>query len=340
MRKLQILVLVHKDFVPPETIEGLSEEEIEPWKTEYDVVSSLQNMGHDTHTLGVEDELKPLRDAITEWRPQIVFNLLEEFRGLGTYVPYILGYLELMRQAYTGCNPRGMMLATSKALQRKVYKHHRILAPDFFAVARGRTIKRPRRLGFPLIVKSGTEHGSVGISQASIVHDDEKLKDRVAFIHEQVHSDAIVEQFIEGRELYVGVIGNERLRTLPVWEMIFDNLPEGAPRIATSKIKWDAKYQKKVGLKTHAAKDIPDGVTDRIMRVCKRAYRALGQSGYARMDLRLTENNEIYLLESNPNPQLAYDEDFAESAHAVGIDFEQLLERIIRLGLNYHSVLI
>ncbi|MFQ5430630.1 MAG: D-alanine--D-alanine ligase, partial [Phycisphaerae bacterium] len=148
------------------------------------------------------------------------------------------------------------------------------------------------------------------------------------------------EQFIEGRELYVGVIGNERLRTLPVWEMIFDNLPEGAPRIATSKIKWDAKYQKKVGLKTHAAKDIPDGVTDRIMRVCKRAYRALGQSGYARMDLRLTENNEIYLLESNPNPQLAYDEDFAESAHAVGIDFEQLLERIIRLGLNYHSVLI
>jgi len=334
MTKLRVLALVDEEFVPPDSIEGLTDKEIAPWKTEYDVVVTLKELGHDTRVLGVSNELAAIREAIQEHRPRIVFNLLEEFRGLGVFVPYLLGYLELIRQPYTGCNPTGMMLTHSKALSKKILKYHRIRVPEFVVFPRNRKVKRPGHLDFPLIVKSTTEHGSVGISQASIVNDDAKLEDRVQRIHDQLGTDAIAEQYIEGRELYVGVIGNHRLQTLPVWELLFSNLAEGAPRIATEKVKWDAGYQARSGVTTKAATDLANGVKERILRVCKRAYRILGQTGYARMDLRLTAAGEIYLLESNPNPQLAYGEDFAESAHSVGVTYEQLIERILQLGVR------
>jgi D-alanine-D-alanine ligase len=150
-----------------------------------------------------------------------------------------------------------------------------------------------------------------------------------------METDAIAEQYIDGRELYVGVIGNRRLQTLPIWELNFKNLPNDAPRIATEKVKWDLKYQKSAGITSGRAKDLDDHTIERIARICKRVYRILGQSGYARMDLRLTREGKVYLIESNPNPQLEYGEDFAEAAHATGIDYERLLQRILNLGLSY-----
>ncbi len=334
MKKLRLLVLMHQDLIPPDTIEGLSDKEIAPWKAEYDVVAGLEALGHDVRPLGMHDDLGVVRRAIRECKPHLAFNLLEEFHGEAIYDHQVVSYLELIRQAYTGCNPRGLMIAHDKALSKKVLAFHRIATPRFTVFPLKKAVKRPRRLSFPLLVKSTVEDASLGISQASIVTNDQKLTDRVAFVHDQVRSDAIVEEYIEGRELYVGVLGNQRLQTLPVWEMLFTKMPEGMPRIATAKVKWDEEYQKKYGIDTRAARDLPPGVDERIVKLCKRAYRILSLSGYVRMDLRLGPDGRIYLLEANPNPNLEYGEDFAESAHTAGISYETLLQRILNLGLR------
>jgi D-alanine-D-alanine ligase len=334
---MRILVLMLKDFVPPESIEGLTEKQMAPWRTEYDVASTLHNMGHDVRSLGVDNDLGVVRKELHETKPKIVFNLLEEFGGLSTYVSYVLGYLELLRQPYTGCNPRGMMTANDKALMKKIVRHHRISVPDFTVFPWGKAVRRPRRLAFPLIVKSATEHGSVGIAQASVVQDDEQLSERVSFVHEQLGTDAIAEQYIEGREFYVGVIGNRRLRTFPVRELMLTKLADGVPRIATEKVKWDIDYQEKQGIRTCSATDLPSEVEGQMHKLCKRVYRILGLSGYARMDLRLNDQGKIFLLEPNPNPDLAWDDEFAQAAEAVGITYERLLDSILRLGLRYEA---
>jgi D-alanine-D-alanine ligase len=334
----KVLALVHESFVPPESVDGLTEKQITPFKTEFDVVSTLKKMGHDVHVLGVADDLNAVGAALREFKPEIVFNLLEEFGGEGVFVPYLLGYLQLLRQPYTGCNPAGMMLTYSKPLSKKILRFHRIRVPDFHVFPRERSTKRPPKLSFPLIVKSATEHGSVGITQASIVRDDDKLAEQVERVHDELLSDALAEQYVEGREFYVGIIGNQRLLTLPIWELHFDNLTDGAPRIATQKVKWDLAYQERSGIRSAAAADLDDALAERIRRMCKRAYRILGQSGYARVDLRLSESGEVFFLESNPNPQLAHGEDFAESAGVEGMSYEKLLQRILNLGLSASEV--
>ncbi len=334
MKKLRISVLMHERFVPPDSIEGLDEKQVAPFKTEFDVTTGLRNLGHEVHPLGVGDDLAPIRTTLRDFKPDVVFNLLEEFAGIDTHVPFVLGYLELAGQPYTGCNPRGMMVSCNKALTKKILRYHRIRAPEFVVVPCGKKMRLPSKVPYPAIVKSATSHGSVGIAQASVVNDEQKLVDRVAFVHEQLATDAIVEQYIEGRELYVGVLGNQRLQMLPIWEIHFANLAEGAPRIVTEKMKWDYDYQARTGISTQAAVDLPAGAEKALPSLCKRIYRALGQTGYARMDLRVTPEGHAYLLESNPNPQLAYGEDFAESANALGIDYEGLLQRIVRLGLR------
>ena len=334
-RKMRVVVLMHEDLIPPDSIEGLTEQEVTPFKTEFDVVVTLQEMGHEVHPLGVSDDLGVLRRAIEQIKPHVCFNLLEEFHGMGVYDSHVVSYLELMRQPYTGCNPRGLMLAHNKAMSKMICRYHRIPVPRFAEFPMGRKVRRPKRLDFPLLVKSLTEEGSVGISQASIVHDDEKLTERVEFIHRTVNTDAIAEQYIEGRELYVGVLGNDRLQVLPVWEMVFPKLRDDAPRIATDKVKWDLRYQKKIGLDTKPADDINEGLNRKINHLCKRIYRSLGLSGYARMDLRLTSDGRVYLIEANPNPNLSYGEDFAESAETAGISYDQLLHKLINLGVGY-----
>ena len=334
-RKKRVAVLMHEQLVPPDSIEGLTDKQIDPFKTEFDVVATLRDMGHEVLPLGVSDDLGVLRRAIEQFKPHICFNLLEEFHGLGVYDAHVVSYLELIRQPYTGCNPRGLMLAHDKALSKMICRYHRIPIPRFAVFPIGRQVRRPARLPYPLLVKSLTEEGSVGISQASVVYDDDKLAERVRFVHRSVGTDAIAEQYIDGRELYVGVMGNDRLQVLPIWEMVFPKLREEAPRIATGKIKWDADYQKRIGLDTKPADGLDEAMTHTIRRLCKRIYKSLTLSGYARMDLRLTPDGRVYLIEANPNPNLSYGEDFAESAERVGIDYDQLLHKLMNLGLRY-----
>jgi D-alanine-D-alanine ligase len=333
--KLRVLALVHRHLVPPQAIEEGTDISAAPWRTEYDVISTLTAMGHEVRTLPIHDDLGDIRRASEEWKPHISFNLLEGFDDVTIFDQNVVSHLELLKLSYTGCNPRGLLLARDKSLSKKLLAYHRIHVPEFEVFRIGRPIRRPKRLAFPLIVKSLTQEASIGISQASVVDSDEKLRERVAFIHESIGTAAIVERYIEGRELYVGIHGNQTLQALPVWELFFKNMPEGAKRIATDRVKWSVKYQKKYGIDSGPAVDLPDARSSEIQHLCKRAYRALELSGYARIDLRLDEAGNAWVLEANPNPQIAKGEDFAASAEKQGISYEALLQRIINLGLRW-----
>jgi D-alanine-D-alanine ligase len=335
VNKLRVLALVHRHLIPPEAVPEGTDVESAPWRTEYDVISTLGAMGHEVRTLGVHDDLSELRRASTEWKPHIAFNLLEGFDDVTIFDQNVVSHLELLKLAYTGCNPRGLLLARDKSLSKKLLAYHRVPVPDFEVCRIGRPIRRSRRLNFPLIVKSLTEEASIGISQASVVDNDEKLKERVAFIHGSIGTAAIVEQYIEGREIYVGILGNQSLQALPVWELFFTNMPTDAKRIATDRVKWSVKYQKKYGIESGPARELPDAVCERIQHVCKRAYRALELSGYARIDIRLDNAGSVWVLEANPNPQIARGEDFAASAGAIGLSYESLLQRIVILGVRW-----
>ncbi|MEM6980441.1 MAG: D-alanine--D-alanine ligase [Planctomycetota bacterium] len=335
MPKRRVLVLVREGHVPPESLEGVSEKELDDWKAEYDVCETLRSLGHEVLPLGVYSDLTVIRSAIHDFKPDITFMLLEEFHGVVTYDFAIISYLELMQQPYTGCNPRGLLLSKDKALSKKLLTYHRVPTPRFAVFPRGRSVRRPKRLTFPLFVKSNVEDASFGISQASIVHNDEALIERVQFIHEKIDDDAIAEQYIDGRELYVGVIGNDRLQTFPAWEMDFGKMPADMARIATRRVKWNRKYQEKHQIITQAAQGLDAATHTKLNQLCKRVYRSLSMSGYGRMDLRLTPDGDIYVIEANANPNIEYGEDFAESAETIGVDYEQLLQRIINLGLSY-----
>ena len=272
-----------------------------------------------------------VRKAIEEFEPHVAFNLMEEFGGVAIFDQNVVAYLELKDLKYTGCNPRGLVIARDKALSKKLLAYHRIRVPDFQVFRYGRKARRLKRL---LFVKSVIEDASLGISQASLVKDDDALRERVAFVHEHAGTDAIAEEFIGGRELYVGVVGNQRLDVFPTWELLFDKKPEDQPLIATARAKWNLKYQKKWGVVSRAAKRLPRGMRDLIVRRCKRIYRNLGLSGYARLDFRL-DKRRLYFLEANPNPALSADEDFAKAAEAGGYDYEKLIQRIINLGMRF-----
>ena len=302
------------------------------------MTTALRELGHDVEVVGVKTDLEVLAEAIRETRPHICFNLVEDFNGIPSWDQHVVSYLELVNQSYTGANPRGLTLARDKALTKKVLSYHGIHVPRFMTFPLGRPVKFSAGLEFPLLVKSLSEEGSVGIAQASVVFNPEELMERVAFLHEKHGTDAIAEQYIEGRELYVGVMGNRKLLTLPVWELCLENLPADAMRIATAKVKWDEGYRMRHGIVSRAAADLPGAVARNIGEVAREVYRALDLSGYARIDLRLTPEGQVYLIEANPNPQIARDEDFADSAAAAGIDYPSLLQRILALGMAYQPL--
>ena len=334
MKPLRVLVLVHPDLVPPDSIKGFTEQQVNEWKTEYDVVSTLRRAGHEVRPLGVHDELKPIRDELESFKPDVVLTLLEQFRGEAIYDQNVASFLELMHVPYTGCNPRGLMLARGKDLSKTLVHYHRIPVPAFTVFPMRRKVRRPARLPLPLIVKSLNEDGSYGISQASVVDSDVKLVDRVGFIHERVGTPAIAEQYIDGREIYVGVLGNDRLRVLPVWELEFGNMAQGDWPIATEKVKHDTDYQERRGILHGPAKNLSPEMVARIQRSAKRIYRTLELDGYARIDFRLAADGTPYFLEANPNPEIAESQEFAAAARHDGIKYLDLLHRILALGMH------
>lgn len=334
MKKLRVLVLVHASLIPPAQ-SSQKESENAPWKTEYDVVQSLKRLGHEVSVVGLDYDLGVLRKAIFEFKPQIVYNLLVEFQDMPGYEQHIVSYLELVKVPYTGCNPRGLMLSSDKALCKKILSYHRIPNPKFFVIPKRHRISLPKHMSYPMIVKSLVEEASLGISQSSVVRNEKALRERVEFIHESIGTDAIVESYIEGREFYVGILGNRQLTVLPVWELDLGDLPEQGEAIATSRVKWSEKYRKKYGIRSRVARNLPETEARRIQEVCRRVYRRLGLTGYARIDLRFAEDGGVYVLEANPNPNIAMGEEFPDSAEKSGLSYDPLNQRILNLGLSW-----
>lgn len=336
MKPQRVLVLVHRDLVPPENLDGIEEPSKEPWRTEYGVTATIRKLGHEARVLGVYDDLGLIRRTVEEYAPTILFNLLEEFGGEAVLDQNVVSYIETLGVPHTGCNPMGLLIARDKALSKKLLTYHRIRVPQFQVFAKGAAVRRSRSLPFPIFLKSLVEDASLGISRQSIVQDEESLAERVAFIHEKVDTHAIGEQYIPGRDLYVGVIGNDRLKTLPPLELEFTQADDDAPQIATRRAKFDTKYQEKMGIRTVVSK-LPADVLSHVHRTTRRIFKILCLNGYARMDFRITEDHQIYFLEANPNPELAAGEDFAMAAEKAGLKYKALIERILQLGLAWRG---
>jgi D-alanine-D-alanine ligase len=332
--RYKVLVLFDTAGTPPPDQDFTKELKTDDWAAEAHVIGALKKLGHEVRTIGVWDEPGMIIDEIKANPPDVVFNLTEHFNEVSAYDRNVAGLLEMMDVPHTGSSPTGLTLCKNKGMAKELLGYHKIRVPNFAIFAPGATIKLPKRLKFPLFIKPLREEGSVGISQGSFVDSQEAFEERVHFIHERLNQDALAEEYIDGRELYVSILGNDRLRVFPFREVIFTEVPEGQPKFSTFKAKWDDAYRKRWGIKNVFAEALPNGTEQRIAKICKAAYRALRIQGYGRIDLRLTAENDIVMLEANPNPNLDRDDEFAQSALRAGFTYERLIQRILRLALS------
>ena len=333
-RKLKVLALF--DSMEPTTLDQDLTENLKTENriTERNILAALAQLGYPAEYLAIFDNLELIQQKTDQYKPDIIFNLADQFKNNRAFDQNIVSYLATREVPFTGCGASGLTLCKHKAISKKILGYHRIHTPEFVTIARGKHIARPKRLKFPIIVKPLKEEASLGISQASFVETDDQFNERVQFIHQSYNNDVIAEEYIEGRELYVGVLGNHKLEAYPIRELIFKEVPPDEPKMATYKAKWDEAYRKKWGLQNQFAEGLDPALVTTIHKVCKRIYHLLTIDGYARLDLRLTSDNRIYFIEANPNPMLAEEEDFAQSAQKAGLTYPQLIDKIIRLGLK------
>lgn len=302
------------------------------WASEAHILATLKKLGHEAIPLGVHDDLDFLISEIRKHAPDIIFNLSEAFRGDRQFEPHIVSLIELLGVPYTGSSPQALKICKDKGLAKKILSYHRVKVPHFLISRKSSPVRSLADLQFPVFIKPLNLEASEGISQLSFAESKKDALDRVRYLHDRFETDVIIEEYIAGRELYVGVIGNERLATFPARELFFREFPEGEPKFASFKAKWDDDYRKKWGIKTGSA-NLSEEIHARLDDLCKKIYRVLGLSGYGRIDLRLTPEGELYCIEANPNPSIEKDGDFALSAIKSGMTYEELIQKILNLGL-------
>ena len=336
-KKLKVLMLFSSPYNRPSGYD-YKEEFADPddMYTENDVLQALKANGYEVNILGLCDSLLPLFEEIKRSRPDVIFNLMEVFDDKSHLEKNVVALLEMLGIPYTGATSDNIFICNNKGLSKKILSFHRIKTPRFFTFYRTHRVWLPKKLKLPVIVKPLCEEASRGISQASIADNKEAFLERVRFIHENMNKDAITEEYIEGRELYITVIGQKKLTVLPAREIKFGELSEDA-RIATYKAKWDDKYREKWGIKSVFAGKLPNGAEKEIVDVCKRAYRALNIQSYLRLDIRVTSDGKVYIIEPNANPCIAKIDEVAQSAMKIGISYERLIKKIVMLAFDKRS---
>jgi D-alanine-D-alanine ligase len=332
-KRHKVLVLFDTAGTPPENQDFTEELKTDDWAAEAHVIEALKKLGHEVRTIGVWDEPGMIIDEIKANPPDVVFNLTEHFNEVSAYDRNVAGLLEMMGVPYSGSSPTGLTLCKNKGMAKELLAYHKIRVPNFALFSPKATIKKPPHLKSPLFIKPAEEEASYGISQDSFVETDEALEERIRFIHERMNQTALAEEYIEGREIYVSLIGNERLQVFPLREVIFTEVPADQPKFSTFKAKWDDAYRKRWGIQNVFAEPFPEGTVERIGKICKAVYRALRIRGYGRIDLRVTPDHEVVILEANPNPNLDRDDEFAQSAMKAGLTYERMIQRILRLAL-------
>ncbi|MCQ9204839.1 MAG: ATP-grasp domain-containing protein [Omnitrophica bacterium] len=334
MRKLKVLLLFDSPYFKPRDYDFKKEFQDLDWVTEDDVYKALCDNGHQVKLLGLHNDISILLEEVKENKPDVIFNLADVFNQKSHLDKNVAGVLEMLDIPYTGASPATLFICSNKALCKKILRFHRIKVPRFYTFYRNFRIWLPKRLRLPLIVKPLREEASRGISQASVVDSEDALVERVKFIQESMKMDVIAEEYIDGREFYVSVLGNKRIKVLPLREMKFGEFSEDEPRIATYKAKWNYDYRQKWGIKNVFAGRIQDGLAEQIEEVCKRAYRELNMECYARFDIRVTPDSRIYIIEANANPCLAMYDELGQSAEKAGVSYSKLIQKILLLAFK------
>jgi len=302
------------------------------WLLQRSVSKALADLGHTVSLFGFHKKIELLLKVIEQNKPDIIFNCADVFNQKSQFDKNIAWLLEMLEIPYTGASPGDLLICNNKALNKKILSFHKVRVPSFHTFYKHKKIAMIKKLNLPCIVKPLCEEASRGISLASVVDKPEALIERIKFIHESMNLDAIVEEYIEGREFYVSVFGNKKITVLPLREMLFGKLPHDEPRIATYKAKWDESYRKRWEINNVPAQNIDLRIVADIEKVCKRAYRALNLQSYARFDIRVTADHKIYIIEPNANPSLLPDDEFALSAKKAGISYDQLVDTLLKLA--------
>jgi D-alanine-D-alanine ligase len=327
--KILVFFDLHRAPLPDETFSARALREDEGKPTEADVLSCLKRLGHEVDQLPVFDNVLAIVEKIKAFQPDVVFNLTESFHAQRSHEPNVPALLELLKVKYTGAGPDALLLCKDKSLAKKLLAYHHVRVARFVVSAQTRPLRRLKRFIYPAFVKPINQESSDGISQASFARDEGEVLERVKFLHEKFADDVLIEEYIEGRELYLSVLGNKRLTVFPSRELFFGQVPEDVPKFATSKAKWDDAYRKKWGIKNGAPGPLPDGMAETLEKVARKVYRVLKIRGLGRIDVRLTAANEVIVIEANPKPSLAKEDDFAQSAIAAGLDYDALIQKIL-----------
>jgi D-alanine-D-alanine ligase len=334
-KRLNITVLVDIAEIPPEDPDFMAGTDQQ--STEYHVIETLRSLGHNVSVLGSMENIEETIIKLKEQHPDLVFNLTEHLGGDRKFDKNIAALIEMLEIPFTGSGSTGLLLSRDKRLCKELLGLHRIRVPRFASLPRNRAIRLPKKLTFPLVVKPAFEDSSEGISNASIVGNEDALKERVKFVQERWEQAVIAEEYIEGQELYVSILGNKRLCVLPIRECFFNLEDNKGPCLATYRVKWNAKYREKWNIKFGFA-ELETPLVKKIERICKKVYKVLHLRDYGRIDIRLTSDKKIYILEANSNPDLAYGEDVADSAEKYGISYENLIKRIVNIALKRSTV--
>jgi D-alanine-D-alanine ligase len=333
-KRYHITALIDEAEILPEdpNFEGTPPEPM----TEYHVIQALRELGHTVSVQGVGSDLPAIVNRLTELSPDLIFNMTEQFAGDRRHDKNITSLLELLGIPFTGTGSLGMLLCRDKRLSKEILSWHKVRVPAFAAFGPGEKVRLPKHLPFPMIVKPALQDGSVGIANASVVYSEHSLLERIAFVHEHFRQPALAEEFIEGREFYVSVLGNRRLQVLPPRECFFPTEEGQGPMLLTYKVKWDTEYREKWNISFGFA-DLEEEVWKRIQRVSKRVFQILHLRDFARLDMRLAPDGRLVILEVNPNPDIAYGEEVAEAAEKAGIRYEALLDRIVKLAMRRYE---
>ncbi|MBF0489262.1 MAG: ATP-grasp domain-containing protein [Candidatus Omnitrophica bacterium] len=337
-KKLNVLMLFYSPYQQPRGYDYREEfSDPDNMYTERDVLQALKELGHEVRLLGIYNDISPLFEEIKENPCDVIFNMMEVFDDQTHLEKNLAALLEILGIPFTGASSGVLYLCNNKALHKKIFNYHRVKVPRFYDFPKGSRVFLPAAFQLPAMIKPLCEEASRGISQASIVDTPEAFMERVKFIHQNMGMDAIAEEFIKGRELYVTVMGNKPMTVFPPREMVFKKMSEDQPHIATYKAKWDDKYRKRWGIDSVPAKNLDKEMIKKINDLCKRAYQALDARSYLRFDLRLTPEGEVYIIEPNANPCIARIDEMAQAAQLAGVDYPELIQRVLEQALHLNA---
>jgi D-alanine-D-alanine ligase len=339
MGKLKVVVLYDRWEEPVE--ETASTEKapltrtLDKKEVEDEVAETLGKLGHDATLHVLDGSLKSLH-ALARMECDLIFNLAESFAGNDTADYCIAAYLELLTKKFTGSGSHGLLYGQDKAVAKKILEFHGVHTPVFARSFRGR-LDFSHDLEFPVIVKPAREDGSIGIEFSSVVTSIRELMERIDWLHANFDSPVLIEEFVEGREMYVGVLGNENPEPLPVIELDLSKLPEGTPRIAGAEVKWGKGTRAYRDTKSAVAEGLPDETTALLQQTAVAVFQALELRDYARIDMRLRPDGRVAVIEANPNPWLASKAEFAMAARKSGRNYTQLIEEIVELATGRYA---